>query len=60
MTKAKLIIIINQPMFNTRRIRIKNTVTNPRTDSPSYSMSNHVRLSPNNSIEFRITMTRRR
>ena len=34
-TEAKLTIIINQPMFNTRRIKIKNTVTSPRTCRPN-------------------------
>ena len=34
LTKAKL-IIINQTLFNTKRIRIENTMTSPRTSHPS-------------------------
>ena len=32
-TKVKLTIIINQSMFNTKKIRIKNMVSSLRTDS---------------------------
>jgi len=34
-TKTKLNIIINQPIFNIRRIRIKNMVNSPRTNDHS-------------------------
>jgi len=33
--ETKLTIIINQQMLNTRRIKIKDTVTSPRTGRPS-------------------------